>query len=167
METQCISATAKPAQPPVGWDAAEGLGPGQLEVNVIFTDPQATVVALKTAGSLARDLGAFIRLRAAIAVPYALPPDAPLVSVPFTERLLSDLVCRPELSTFEPNAHLYLCRDQVDTLLRVLRPNSLVVICGRKRWWPTPERRKVRALRSKGHQVIFVGLKRGKKSDLP
>ena len=167
MESQCISATAKSAQPPVGWDTAEGLGPGQPEVNVIFTDPQATVVALKTAGSLARDLGAFIRLRAAIAVPYALPPDAPLVSVPFTERLLSDLVCRPELNTFDPSAHLYLCRDQVDTLLRVLRPNSLVVVCGRKRWWPTPERRKVKALRSKGHQVVFVGLKRGKKSDLP
>ena len=166
MESQCISATEKPAQPPVGWDTAEGLGPGQLEVNVIFTDPQATVVALKTAGSLASNLGAFIRLRAAIAVPYALPPDAPLVSVPFTERLLSDLVNRPELSTFEPSAYLYLCRDQIATLLRVLRPNSLVVVCGRKRWWPTPERRKVKALRSRGHQVVFVALKR-RKSDLP
>lgn len=166
MEGQSSSATAKPAQPPVSWEAAEGLGPGRLEVNVIFTDPQATVVALKTAGSLARDLGACIRLRAAIAVPYALPLDEPLVSVPFTERRLSELVCPPELDTFEPSAHLYLCRDRVDTLLRVLRPNSLVVICGRKRWWPTPERRQVKALRSKGHRVIFIGLKRGTKSDL-
>jgi len=166
MKSQSNTAIAKPAQPPISWETAEGLGPGRLEVNVIFTDPQATVVALKTAGSLARDLGACIRLRAAIAVPYALPPDKPLVSVPLTERLLSDLVCRLELGTFEPSAHLYLCRDQVDTLLRVLRPNSLVVICGRKRWWPTPERRKVKALRSKGHRVVFVGLKRGTKSDL-
>jgi hypothetical protein len=166
MKGQSNGAIAKPTRPPVNWETAEGLGPERLEVNVIFTDPQATVVALKRAGSLARDLGACIRLRAAISVPYALPPDRPLVSVPFTERLLSDLVCRLELGTFAPSVHLYLCRDQVDTLLQVLRPNSLVVIGGRKHWWPAAERRMAKALRSKGHRVVFIGLKRGTKSDL-
>ena len=166
MKGQSNGAIAKPARPPVSWEMAEGLGPGRLEVNVIFTDPQATVVALKTAGSLARDLGACIRLRAAIAVPYELPLDKPLMSVPFTERLLSDLVCRLELGTFEPSVHLYLCRDQVDTLLQVLRPNSLVVIGGRKHWRPAAERRMAKALRFKGHRVVFIGLKRGTKSDL-
>jgi hypothetical protein len=166
MKGQSNGAIAKPARSPVSWETAEGLGPGRLEVNVIFTDPQATVVAFKTAGSLARDLGACIRLRAAIAVPYALPLDKPLVSVPFTERLLSDLVCRLELGTFEPSVHLYLCRDQIETLLQVLRPNSLVVIGGRKHWWPAAERRMAKALRSKGHRVVFIGLKRGTKSDL-
>src|ERR1035437_5430404 len=88
MKDQSNSAIAKPAR---------------LEVNVIFTDPQATAAVLKTAGSLARDLGACIRVRAAIAVPYALPLDKPPVSVRFTEGLLSDLVCRLELGTFEPS----------------------------------------------------------------
>jgi hypothetical protein len=166
MKDQSNSAIAKPARPSVSWETAEGLGPGRLEVNVIFTDPQATAAALKTAGSLARDLGACIRVRAAIAVPYALPLDKPPVSVRFTEGLLSDLVCRLELGTFEPSVHLYLCRDQVETLLQALRPNSLVVIGGRKHWWPTAERRMARALRSKGHRIVFVGLKRGTKSDL-
>src|ERR1019366_6334285 len=166
MKDQLDSAITKPERPSVSWEAAEGLGPRRLEVNVIFTDPQATVAALKTAGSLARDLGACIRVRAAIAVPYALPLDKPPVSVRFTERLLSDLVCRLELDTFEPSVHLYLCRDQVETLLQVLSPNSLVVISGRKHWWPTAERRMARALRSKGHRVVFIGLKKGTKSDL-
>ena len=166
MKDQFNSAITKPARPSVSWETAEGLGPGRLEVNVIFTDPQATVAALKTAGSLARDLGACIRVRAAIAVPYALPLDKPPVSVGFTERLLSDLVCRLELDAFEPSVHLYLCRDQVETLLQVLRPNSLVVIGGRKHWWPTAESRMARALRSKGHRVVFIGLKKGTKSDL-
>src|ERR1019366_9439298 len=166
MKDQCNSAIAKPARSSVSWETAEVLGSGRLEVNVIFTDPQATAAALKTAGSLARDLGACIRVRAAIAVPYALPLDKPPVSVRFTERLLSDLVCRLELDAFEPSVHLYLCRDQVETLLQVLSPNSLVVIGGRKHWWPTAERRMARALRSKGHRVVFVGLKRGTKSDL-
>src|ERR1039458_7489140 len=164
MKDQLDSVITKPARPSVSWETDEGLGP--LEVNVIFTDPHATAAALKTAGSLARDLGACIRVRAAIAVPYALPLDKPPVSVRFTEGLLSDLVCRLELGTFEPSVHLYLCRDQVETLLQALRPNSLVVIGGRKHWWPTAERRIARALRSKGHRIVFVGLKRGTKSDL-
>src|ERR1035441_9645471 len=108
MKDQSNSAIAKPARPSVSWETAEGLGPGRLEVNVIFTDPQATAAALKTAGSFARDIGACIRVRAAIAVPYALPLDKRLVSVRFTERLLSDLVCRLELDAFEPSVHLYL-----------------------------------------------------------
>jgi len=166
MKDQLDSAITKPARPSVSWEAAEGLGPRRLEVNVIFTDPQATAAALKTAGSLARDLGACIRVRAAIAVPYALPLDKPPVSVRFTEGLLSDLVCRLERDAFEPSVHLYLCRDRVETLLRVLSPKSLVVIRGRQRWWPTAERRIARALRSNGHRVVFIGLKREVKSDL-
>jgi hypothetical protein len=166
MKDQLNSAITKPARPSVSWETAEGLGPERLEVNVIFTDPHATAVALKTAGSLARDLGACIRVRAAIAVPYALPLDKPLVSAGFIEELLSDLVCRLELDAFEPSVHLYLCRDQVETLLQVLSPNSLVVIGGRKHWWPTAGRRMARALRSKGHRVVFIGLKKGTKSDL-
>src|ERR1035437_1237370 len=166
MKVLLNSAITKPARPSVSWETAEGLGRGRLEVNVIFTDPQATIAALKTAGSFARDLGACIRVRAAIAVPYALPLDKPPVSAGFIEELLSDLVCRLELDAFEPSVHLYLCRDQVETLLQVLSPNSLVVIGGRKHWWPTAERRVAKALRSKGHRVVFIGLKRGTKSDL-
>lgn len=166
MKNQSNTAIAKPARPSVSWETAEGLGPRQLEVNVVYTDPQATAAALKTAGSLARDLGACIRVRAAIAVPYALPLDKSPVSVRFTEDFLSGLVCRLELGTFEPSVHLYLCRDQLETLLHVLKPNSLVVMGGRKHWWPTAERRMARALRSKGHRVVFIGLKRGTESDL-
>lgn len=166
MKSQSHTAIVNPASPSARWDTAEGLEPGRLEVNVIFTDPQATVAALMTARSLARDLGACIRVRAAIAVPYALPLDKPPVSVGFTEGLVFDVVCRLELASFEPSVHLYLCRDQIETLLQVLRPNSLVVIAGRKRWWPPAERRMAKALRSKGHRVVFIGLKRGTKSDL-
>src|SRR6202049_2763104 len=128
------SAITQPARPSVSWETPEGLGPGRLEVNVIFTDPQATVAALKTAGVLARDLGACIQVRAAIAVLYKLPLDKPPVSVNFLESLLCRLVSRSELHTFEPSVHIYMCRDRIETLVRVLRPNSLVVISGREHW---------------------------------
>lgn len=166
MKNQLSTAITRPWPPSLGGKGTEGRPPGRFEVNVIFTDPQATVAALKAAGSLARDLGACIRVRAAISVPYTLPLDNPPVSVPFTERLLFDLVCRFGQSDVEPSIDLYLCRDQVETLLRVLKPNSLLVIGGRKHRWPTAERRMANALRSKGHRVVFVGLKRGTKSDL-
>ena len=157
---------AKPTRPSVSRETGEGLRPGRLEVNVIFTDPQATVVALKTAGSLARHLGACIRLRATIPVPYPLPLDKPPVSIPFIERLLSELVGGLAQDSFEPTVHVYLCRNQIATLFRVLSPNSLVVIGGRRHWWPTAASRMAKALRSKGHRVVFVGLTRGTKSDL-
>ncbi len=160
------SAITQPARPSVNFETAEGFGQRRLEVNVIFTDPQATVAALKTAGSLARDLGASIRVRAALTVPYALPLDRPPVSADFIEEFLSDLVCRLDLDAFEPSVHLYQCRDQVETLLHVLSPNSLVVIGGRKHWWPTPERRVAKALQSKGHRVVFIGLQPGTKLGL-
>ena len=51
---------------------------------------------------------------------------------------------------------IYLCRDRVETLTAVLSPHSLVVIGGRKRWWPTAEKRLARKLRRAGHEVIFT-----------
>ena len=166
MKNQSGTVITQPARPAIVRETPEESGRGRLEVNVIFTDPQATVVALKTAGVLARDLGARIQVRAAIAVPYKLRLDKPPVSVGFLESLLCRLVSRSDLHTFEPSVHLYMCRDRIETLVRVLRPNSLVVISGREHWWPTAERRIAKALRSKGHRVVFVGLKRDAKSDL-
>jgi hypothetical protein len=158
MKNQSSKIITQPARPSVIWEVPKESGPERLEVNVIFTDPQATMAALETAGSLARDLGACIQVRAAIAVPYTLPVDKPPVSVEFIENLLCGLVSRADLDAFEPSVHLYECRDQIQTLLQVLRPNSLVVICGQEHWWPTAERRMAKALRSKGHRVVFVGL---------
>jgi hypothetical protein len=166
MKNQSNTAIAQPARPSVIWETVEALDPKRLEVNVIFTDPQATVAALKTARSLARDLGACIRIRVAIPVPYVLPLDKPPVPVRFTENLLSDLVSRLKLDTFEPSVHFYLCRDPLETLLRALSPNSLVVIGGRKHWWPTAEHRMAKSIQSKGHRVVFVVLKRGTRSGL-
>lgn len=129
---------------------------GPLEVNVLFTDLHATAAGLNFAQAFARELGARISVRAAIAVPPQLPLDEPPVSVAFLQENLRNLVSQVEKDTFDPSVHLYLCRDRVLTLLQVLRPNSLVVIGGPRRWWPTAETRMARALRSHGHRVIFV-----------
>ncbi len=151
------------AAPLVSWHTAGDQEPSRLEVNLIFTNQKATLCALETVESLARDLGAFIRLRATIVVPYALPVDEPPVSIPFLERSLFNLINRLERDGFEATAHLYFCRDREKALLQVLEQNALVVIGGRKRWWPTDADRLVRALRSAGHRVIFVDSRSGNK----
>lgn len=160
MENLHNTAIATLPEQPVTGEPVAGFGSEPLEVNVIFTDAEATAAALKLADSFARDLGACIRLRAGIVVPMTLPLDQPPVSVRFTEELLSNLACQLEQDAFEPTAHLYICRDWARTLLQVLTPNSLVVVGGRKHWWPTPVSRMSRILGAKGHRVVFVNLRR-------
>lgn len=130
-----------------------------LEVNVIFTEPQATAVALESARSFARGLGACIRLRAVIVVPVRLPLEQPPISVRFMEQCLRNLAGLLDPDGPELTIHLYVCRNQVEALLQVLKPNSLVVIGGRKHWWPTMASQMAGALRANGRRVTFVNAK--------
>jgi hypothetical protein len=132
----------------------------QLEVNVIFTDRDETIAALKAAKSLARDLGARIRLLAAIVVPLRLPLDQPHISVQFMEQSLQDMTNQVEPDGTETVVELYICRDWLTSLAGILRPNSLLVLGERKRWWTTPTFRLAQALRSLGHRVALVDSRR-------
>jgi hypothetical protein len=144
---------------PVIWETATDACSELLEVNVIFTEPEATAAALKAAESLAQGLGAYIRLRSAIAVPLRLPLNQSPVSIRFMERLLSDLVGQAGLDQSQLTGHVYVCRDRIKAFLHVLKPNSLVVIGGRKHWWPTETSRLAEKFRAKGHRVVFVGVR--------
>jgi hypothetical protein len=146
-----------PALAPEGIESS-GLGP--LEVNVLFTDVQATRAALRAATELATDLNAAVRVRAVMAVPFALPLDHPQVSIPFAEEALSALVSECKQNSLDITAHLYLSRNRVETFLQILPPNSLVVIAGRKRPWPTQESRIAARLQSEGHRVVCIPFRR-------
>ena len=136
--------------------AAEADPSTDLEVNVIFTDDEGTLTALKTAGALAHNLRARINLLVFQVVPLAFPLQRPPVSIPFTEQRLLDLASQGAQGPLDTTVHLYLCRDMRQVLLQVLRPKSLVVIGGRKSWWRTKESRLARRLRSEGHEVVFA-----------
>lgn len=142
-------------------------GSGPLDVTVIFTDPQGTAAALNFAQCFARQLGARIQLCAVIAVPHQLPLDQPPVSVAFLQENLQNLASRVVEEGYAPAVHVYLCRDRVPALSQLLRANSLIVLGGRKHWWPTAESRLARALRAQGHQVIFVDSRARAVSDQP
>jgi hypothetical protein len=43
----------------------------------------------------------------------------------------------------------------METIRQVLKPDSVVIVGGRKRWWPTREQKLATALRRDGHRVIL------------
>jgi len=130
-----------------GWEEEE------LEINVIFTTIPGTLAALRLAGQYARDLYARISILATQVVPYPLPLEHPPVAPEFTTRCFRTLVADQRIET---RIQLYLCRESRQALLEALRPNSLVVLGGKKRWWPTREQALAKAFCSHGHRVIFV-----------
>jgi hypothetical protein len=125
----------------------------KLEVAVVFTHVAPTVAALKQAGALADRLGARIKLVVPQIVPDRLPLESPPVLIEFSERRFREIAMA---SPVETSVQIYLCRDPLETLKSVLPPRSLVVIGGRRRWWPTREKSLARQLRRAGHEVIFT-----------
>ncbi len=123
---------------------------------MIFTDAPGTLAALQLADGLAQKLEAHIRLLMPYEVPYALPLTKPAVPVEFLEGQIRNLARDTRL---EIAAHIYLCRDKRRTLELLLRPHSLIVVGGKKRWWPTSAQKLAQALQKDGHHVIFAELR--------
>ena len=124
-----------------------------LNVVVVCSSMEATRAALRKAGTLASQLNAQITLVVPQTVPYPLPLTSPPVLLDFAERRLRDLANESPVTVV---IRIYLCRDRFETLDTVLKPRSLVVLGGRKRWWPTAEKALARRLRHKGHEVILT-----------
>jgi hypothetical protein len=122
-----------------------------LEVAVVFTSVKATLAALKAAGNITRRLHAHITLLVPQIVPHPLPLSSPPVLIEFSERRLRVLA---EGSPVPTTVRIFLCRERSQTLLQVLKPHSLVVLGGHKRWWPTAEMQLAKQLRRGGHEVI-------------
>ena len=125
----------------------------RLNVAVVFTSVEATLAALRRAGALANRLSGRITLLVPQVVPYPLPLTSPPVLLDWNEKRFHVIASG---SPAETTVLIYLCRDRLETLTTVLSPRSLVVVGGRKRWWPTAEKRLARKLRRAGHEVIFT-----------
>lgn len=125
----------------------------RLNISVIFTSVEATLTALKRAGTLASSLGARITLLVPQVVPYPLPLESPPVLLDWNERRFRVIASE---SPVETTVRIYLCRDSFETLASVLGAGSIVVIGGRKRWWPTREKNLARQLRRAGHEVVLT-----------
>jgi hypothetical protein len=145
----------RPLAPPVPWQTATETGghENNLDVSVVFTSVEPTLRALRQAATLAKRLAGRITLVVPQIVPYPLPLSSPPVLLEFNERRFFTLATESRVAT---TVRIYLCRDRLQALSKILRPCSLVVLGARSRWWPTAESRLAKRLRSLGHEVVVV-----------
>jgi hypothetical protein len=121
-----------------------------MEVVVLHTTVAETLQALKAAAHLAQDLSARIRLLVLEVVPYPLPLDQPTVPLPFTSRRFRTLA---ENASIDTRVDIHLVRDREKTMDSVLEPNSVVVMGGRRPWWPN---QLAKRLERAGHQIVWA-----------
>ncbi len=139
------------------WKAfAERDGDFGLAITVVYTSHEGTLAALRAAGALAKDLDARLDLIVPEVVPFRLPLDQPRVSPEFLEQRQAFLIAESGLESERIRVQICVCRDTKETLGRLLSTESLVLIGGRKGWWPTRERRLETFLSRLGHQVVFI-----------
>ena len=126
-------------------------GTGFLDIVVPYTTSQLTRVALKRAEELSRELPSRIRILRMLAVPFPLDLSYP----PFSLDILREQT-RQVARGIPAEMVLFLTRDPEGSLLKTLRPDSVVVIASKKRWWPTAQERLQRSCERHGHQVALI-----------
>jgi hypothetical protein len=137
----------------IPYGPAAGTVDSKLNIAVIFTSIESTLSALRKAGVLASRLRARITLIVPQVVPYPLPLNCSPVPPDFNERHFRVIAGD---SPVETRVQIYLCRDRMEVLRRVLKPHSVVVIGASKSWWPTREKRLARQLHRSGHEVVYA-----------
>ena len=128
------------------------VGTGLLDIVVPYTTPQLTRLALKKAEELASEIPSGIRVLRMQRVPFPLDlPHSPvsLAIIQQQTRQVARGISASEIT-------IYLTRDPDETLVKALRPGSILVIATRKRWWRTPQMRLKRLCEKNGFQVALV-----------
>ena len=127
-------------------------GTGLLDIVVPYTTPHLTRVALKKAEQLATEIPSDIRVLRMQRVPFPLDVRHSPVSVDILQEQTRQVARGIRTSEIT----IYLTRDPEDTLLKALRPDSILVIASHKRWWRTKQARLKRICARRGHQVAMV-----------
>jgi hypothetical protein len=134
----------------------ETQNPGRLRIHVLFTNSSDTRAALKTAVEMASDMDTEIALIVPQIVPFPLSLDSPPVPLDFASDQIRRLAESVSSHHAELQGYIFLCRNPIETLLRELPSQSLVVIGARARWPFGKSKRLAKALRRNGHEVILA-----------
>jgi hypothetical protein len=133
-------------------DASTTAQMGLLDIVVPYTTPRLTRLALREAEELAAKLPSRIRVLRMVGVPFALDLRQP----PIALGILREQTRRVARGIAAAEIALLLTRDAEETLLKSLRPDSIVVIASKKRWWRTAQERLQRVCALHGHLVALV-----------
>jgi hypothetical protein len=122
-------------------------------VSVVFTTVNDTIEAAKVAAGLATAMRVALRVVHFRTVPRQLPVNHPDGLSPIETQ---SFIARLRREGIAARVRVYLCRDERRTIGLAFRSHSIVVIGGRRSWWPTRAERWRRALEAAGHFVLFV-----------
>lgn len=128
----------------------------RLRITVLHTTPEGTVAALEAAASLAKSLAGQIDVQVHEPVPIHFSLQRPHIPAAFLEQRLLATIREASVPTDEVSIHVWLCRNERQSLADTLAPQSLIVLGGKSRWWNWHDRGLARWLRAKGHQVVLV-----------
>jgi len=133
-------------------------------VHVVFTSTDDTLAAVRVAGDFAKALGVPVSLVHFRTVPYALPVDAPAGLSPVET---DAFIGRLRAEGFNIRVRVYLCRDRRRAIALAFEPHSLIVVAGRRRWWPRQSERWRRMLEAAGHFVVSIDASENKEGEDP
>jgi hypothetical protein len=127
--------------------------PVSREITVIFTNPRDTLAAMRAAVGWNRNWSPRLLILAAHVVPYPLALAQPAVDLGALKRAM----LRVGFSAgVEANVQIYLCRDLMETIDRVVHRGATVVVGARKYHWLGTGQRIARALTRSGRTVLLV-----------
>jgi hypothetical protein len=122
-------------------------------VYVVHTSIEETLAAVRVAAAFAKPLGVPVTLVHVRTVPYPLAVDEPPGVSPITT---AAFLTRLQADGLDVRVRVCLCRDARRAIPSTFRSHSLIVVAGRRRWWPTESERWRRMLEADGHFVVFV-----------
>ena len=128
-----------------------GVGPG--DVYVIFTSIDETLRAVRVARRLARAMRSGVTIVHFRPIGFGAPLEEPAGLSPVETDAFK---ARLEAEDCDARIRVCVCRDARQAIPSVLQEHSLIVIGGRRRWWPTPSDRWRRTLERQGYLVVLV-----------
>jgi hypothetical protein len=120
---------------------------------VLFTSIGETMAAVRVGSELAKALDVPLTLVHLRTVPYAVPLDHPADLSPVETDMFVE---RVKAQGLDVELRVYLCRSVRRAIPLAFRHHSLVVVGGRRGWWPRRSARLRSALEAAGHFVLFV-----------
>ena len=122
-------------------------------VSVVYTTFEDTLEASRIAADLAQAMQVPLRVVHFRTVPRQVPVDQPDGLSPVETEAFVGRLRQEGITT--ARVRVYLCRDELRTIPYAFSPHSIVVIGGRRSWWPTRAERWRRTLEEAGHFVMF------------
>lgn len=141
----------KPGTFSIAPELARDLHPAKLDLVVPFTTFRQTRAALDEAGRMAPALNADVRLVKIQVIPYPLQLNETPVYLGFLQQQLEHL-----RAGTTARSELHFAREFEPALRDTLSNESVVVLVGKRRPWPTRIERLAASLREEGHPVILV-----------